>query len=215
MLYKLGAKVIGASEQGNSIQGCLDKSILDEKPYYTDEQWEIVTKGFNEMGAYAKSKGMFFTVHHHMGTGVQTVEEIDKLMDMTDPDLVYLLFDSGHLTFAGIDPVPVLKKYINRVKHVHLKDVRMDVYYNQVVPNHMSFLDAVRAGVFTVPATAMSISSLFSISLPIMITRAGLLLRLSRILQRLIRLSMQLRQENILQKIQAFNKLNISNLQLN
>lgn len=46
------------------------------------------------MGAYAKSKGMFFTVHHHMGTGVQTVEEIDKLMDMTDPDLVYLLFDS-------------------------------------------------------------------------------------------------------------------------
>ena len=151
MLYKLGAKVIGASEQGNSIQGCLDKSILDEKPYYTDEQWEIVTKGFNEMGAYAKSKGMFFTVHHHMGTGVQTVEEIDKLMDMTDPDLVYLLFDSGHLTFAGIDPVPVLKKYINRVKHVHLKDVRMDVYNNQVVPNHMSFLDAVRAGVFTVP----------------------------------------------------------------
>ena len=128
-----------------------EETILDEKPYYTDEQWEIVTKGFNEMGAYAKSKGMFFTVHHHMGTGVQTVEEIDKLMDMTDPDLVYLLFDSGHLTFAGIDPVPVLKKYINRVKHVHLKDVRMDVYNNQVVPNHMSFLDAVRAGVFTVP----------------------------------------------------------------
>ena len=64
------------------------------------------------MGAYAKSKGMFFTVHHHMGTGVQTVEEIDKLMDMTDPDLVYLLFDSGHLTFAGIDPVPVLKYLI-------------------------------------------------------------------------------------------------------
>lgn len=91
----------------------------------------------------------------------------------------------------------------------------MDVYNNQVVPNHMSFLDAVRAGVFTVRATAMSISSLFLISLPIMITRAGLLLRLSRILQRLIRLSMQLRQENILQKIRAFNKLNISNLQLN
>ena len=103
------------------------------------------------MGAYAKSKGMYFTVHHHMGTGVQTVEEIDKLMEMTDPDLVYLLFDSGHLTFAGIDPVPVLKKYVNRVKHVHLKDVRLDVYNNQVVPNHMSFLDAVRAGVFTVP----------------------------------------------------------------
>ena len=50
MLCELGAKVVGASEQGNSIQGCLDKSILDEKPYYTDEQWEIVTKGFKRNG---------------------------------------------------------------------------------------------------------------------------------------------------------------------
>lgn len=109
-LHFLGAKVIGASEQGNSIQGDLTKSILEEKPCYTEEQWEIVTKGFNEMGEYARSKGMFFTVHHHMGTGVQTAEEIDKLMELTDSELVYLLFDSGHLTFAGIDPVPVLKK---------------------------------------------------------------------------------------------------------
>ena len=92
-LYDLGAKVIGASEQGNSIQGDLTKSILDEKPYYTEEQWQTVAKGFNEMGAYARSKGMYFTVHHHMGTGVQTVEEIDKLMELTDPELVYLLFD--------------------------------------------------------------------------------------------------------------------------
>ena len=150
-LYDLGAKVIGASEQGNSIQGDLTKSILDEKPYYTEEQWQTVAKGFNEMGAYARSKGMYFTVHHHMGTGVQTVEEIDKLMELTDPELVYLLFDSGHLTFAGIDPVPVLEKYINRIKHIHLKDVRLGVYNNEVVPKHMSFLDAVREGVFTVP----------------------------------------------------------------
>lgn len=150
-LYDLGAKVIGASEQGNSIQGDLTKSILDEKPYYTEEQWQTVVKGFNEMGAYARSKGMYFTVHHHMGTGVQTVEEIDKLMELTDPELVYLLFDSGHLTFAGIDPVPVLEKYIDRIKHIHLKDVRLGVYNNEVVPKHMSFLDAVREGVFTVP----------------------------------------------------------------
>lgn len=150
-LYDLGAKVIGASEQGNSIQGDLTKSILDEKPYYTEEQWQTVAKGFNEMGAYARSKGMYFTVHHHMGTGVQTVEEIDKLMELTDPELVYLLFDSGHLTFAGIDPVPVLEKYIDRIKHIHLKDVRLGVYNNEVVPKHMSFLNAVREGVFTVP----------------------------------------------------------------
>ncbi|GAP41394.1 myo-inosose-2 dehydratase [Flexilinea flocculi] len=146
----LGAKVIGASEQGNSIQGKLDIPILKNKPVYTEEQWQLVSKGFNEMGALAREKGMFFTIHHHMGTGIQTSEEIDRIMEMTDPDLVFLLFDSGHLSFAGIDPVPVLKKYVHRVKHVHLKDMRKSIY-ETVKSQNMSFLDAVRAGVFTVP----------------------------------------------------------------
>jgi len=149
-LNYLGAKIIGASEQGNSIQGKIDVPILENKPIYTEEEWKIVTKGFNEMGELAREKGMFFTIHHHMGTGIQTEEEIDRIMEMTDPNLVYLLFDSGHLSFAGIDPVHILKKYIHRVKHVHLKDLRYNVYA-EVKAKRMSFLDAVRAGVFTVP----------------------------------------------------------------
>lgn len=149
-LYFLGARVIGVSEQGNSIQGRLDLPILKNKPVYSAEQWATVIKGFNEMGQIAKDMGMAFTCHHHMGTGVQTVEEIDYLMDNTDPNLVFLLFDTGHCTFAGIDYVPVLKKHINRIKHVHLKDLRLDVY-EDVKAKDMCFLDAVRAGVFTVP----------------------------------------------------------------
>ena len=149
-LYYLGARVIGVSEQGNSIQGRTDLPILKNKPVYSAEQWETVIKGFNEMGQIAKDMGMAFTCHHHMGTGVQTVEEIDYLMENTDPNLVFLLFDTGHLTFAGIDYVPVLKKHISRIRHVHLKDLRLDVY-EDVKAKDMSFLDAVRAGVFTVP----------------------------------------------------------------
>ena len=149
-LYALGARVIGASEQGNSIQG-KDVNIFGaDKPVYTDEQWKLVAKGFNEMGRLAKEKGMILTCHHHMGTGVQTAEEIDRFMAQTDPELVFLLFDSGHLTFAGIDPVPVLQKYIGRVKHVHLKDVRLRVRDN-AKREGSSFLGAVREGVFTVP----------------------------------------------------------------
>ena len=163
-LNYLGAKIIGASEQGNSIQGKLDVPILGpDKPVYTEEQWKTVCKGFNEMGALAREKGMYLTIHHHMGTGVQTVEEIDRLMDETDPELVYLLFDSGHLSFAGIDPVPVLKKYIKRVKHVHLKDLRLNVY-EEVKKQNMSFLDAVRAGVFTVPGDGdVDFTSIFEV----------------------------------------------------
>ncbi|MBR2892720.1 MAG: myo-inosose-2 dehydratase, partial [Clostridia bacterium] len=148
-LHALGAKVIGASEQGNSIQG-KDVSIFGEKPVYTDEQWELIAKGFNEMGRLAKEKGMYFTVHHHMGTGVQTEAEIDKLMEITDPDLVYLLFDTGHLSFSGEDVIGVLKKYVHRTKHVHLKSIRKDVI-SQAKEKGYSFLDSVRAGSFTVP----------------------------------------------------------------
>ena len=148
-LHALGAKVIGASEQGNSIQG-KDLSIFGAKPVYTDEQWALIAKGFNEMGRLAKEKGMYFTVHHHMGTGVQTEEEIDKLIELTDPDLVYLLFDTGHLSFSGEDVLGVLKKYVNRVKHVHLKSIRQSVIDEAKVKGY-SFLDCVRAGSFTVP----------------------------------------------------------------
>ena len=149
-LYALGAKVIGVSEQDNSIQGRQDVSILGQKAEYSESQWEVVAKGFEEMGVLAREAGMYLAVHHHMGTGVQTAADIDRLLLMTDPDLVHLLYDTGHLAFAGEDPVAVLRKHIGRIRHVHLKDLRGEVFQT-VGPSGMSFLEAVRAGVFTVP----------------------------------------------------------------
>ena len=93
---------------------------------------------------------MYLTFHHHMGTVVQTEEEIDRFMDSVDPNYVFLLFDSGHCTFAGIDPVKVLSKYIDRTRHIHLKDVRMEMA-KKSKEEHWSFLKGVRNGVFTVP----------------------------------------------------------------
>ena len=149
-LNALGAKVIGASEQGDSIQG-KDLNIFgSSKPVWTDDQWKKVVEGYNELGRLAKEAGMTLTLHHHMGTGVQTAEEIDRFMAGVDPEKVFLLFDSGHLTFAGIDPLPVLKKYVGRIRHVHLKDVRLPIR-DQAQKEGWSFLTAVRNGVFTVP----------------------------------------------------------------
>lgn len=149
-LHALGARVIGASEQGDSIQG-RDVNIFGaSKPRWTDEQWALVARGYNELGVLAQEAGMTLTMHHHMGTGVQTAEEIDRFMDLVDPEKVFLLFDSGHLTFAGIDPLPILKKYIGRIRHIHLKDVRLAVR-EQAEREGWSFLTAVRHGVFTVP----------------------------------------------------------------
>ncbi|MEI8093082.1 MAG: myo-inosose-2 dehydratase [Spirochaetales bacterium] len=149
-LHAVGARVIGASEQGHSIQGQIETPILGRKPVFTDDEWKRLADGLDELGSLAADKGMILTYHHHMGTGVQTVEEIDRLMSSTDASKLSLLFDSGHLTFAGIDPAEVLRKYIHRVRHVHLKDVRTDVL-KRVKKENWSFLRAVREGVFTVP----------------------------------------------------------------
>lgn len=93
---------------------------------------------------------MYMTYHHHMGTVVQTEEEIARFMESTDPNYVFLLFDSGHCSFADIDPAKILGTYIDRVKHVHLKDLRKEVV-KQSRENHWSFLKGIREGTFTVP----------------------------------------------------------------
>jgi inosose dehydratase len=93
---------------------------------------------------------MQLTYHHHMGTGVQTTEEIDRFMEMTDPELVGLLYDTGHLVFSGEDHLAILKKYVKRIKHVHLKNVRFNML-EKAKREKWSFLQAVRNGAFTVP----------------------------------------------------------------
>lgn len=148
-LKEMGAKVVGVSEQGHSIQGT-DLSIFDDKYVMNDEEWKMLCTGLNKLGKVAKDMGITLTFHHHMGTVVQTEAEIDRLMENTDPELFNLLFDSGHLAYCGEDYMSVLKKYIKRIKHVHLKDIRPDVIADVKV-NKESFLQGVRKGTFTVP----------------------------------------------------------------
>lgn len=148
-LKYLGAEVIGVSEQSYSIQG-KDQPIFEGKHVMDDREWSLFCDGMNRLGKLAREKGMKLTFHHHMGTVVQDEKEIDRFMEQTDRNLVYLLFDSGHLSFAGIDPVKVLKKYIGRVGHVHLKDLRNNIV-SETKARRFSFLEGIRHGTFTVP----------------------------------------------------------------
>ena len=148
-LKEMGAKVVGISEQGHSIQGT-DLSIFDDKYVINDEEWDMLCTGINKLGKVAKDMGIALCFHHHMGTVVQTAAEIDRLMENTDPELFNLLFDSGHLAYCGEDYMYILKKYVNRIKHVHLKDIRPDVIAD-VKAKGESFLQGVRKGTFTVP----------------------------------------------------------------
>ena len=103
-----------------------------------------------EIGRIAVDGGMRIAYHPHVGTGVMTFEDVDRLMTDTDPDLVTLLYDTGHLHYAGVDPQAIVDKYARRIIHCHLKDIRQDVL-DESLRLGRSFLDSVVAGVFTVP----------------------------------------------------------------
>lgn len=152
-LHAMGAKVIVISEQGHSIQG-QNLPIFDAKPVFTEDEWQLLTSGLETLGDIAAEKKMEIVYHHHMGTGVQTTEEIDRLMAETNPEKVSLLFDTGHLVFSGEDPMAIYEKHQNRIKHIHFKDIREEVA-RQVVETKISFLEAVKLGVFTVSGDGM------------------------------------------------------------
>lgn len=165
-LETMGAKVIGGGETGNSCQGQMTVPVFEGKgKLNTREEWGSFTFGLNELGKIARDRGLKLAFHHHMGTCIQTVEETDRLLNETDPEYVFLNYDCGHFYFAGEDPVAALQKYIGRTAHIHLKDVRQNILQS-VHDDRLSFLTAVKKGVFTVPGDpegCIDFPSLFSI----------------------------------------------------
>lgn len=153
-LHAMDAKVIVVAEQGHSIQGIMTApSFSNPSASFCHSSSEKI--GFSlKTGDLAHEKGMEIVYHHHMGTGVQTTEEIDRLMKMTDPTKVKLLFDTGHLVFSGEDPIAIYQRYQDRIKHIHFKDIRQQMA-EEVRTEEDSFLKAVKKGVFTVPGDGM------------------------------------------------------------
>ena len=150
-LAAVGANRINVSEQSYSIQGQMDVPVLRDRKYVMNEgEWTRLCEGLDRLGALAVSRGFRLCYHHHMGTVVQTAAETEYLMEHTMPGRVWLCYDTGHFTFAGEDPMAVLKKYADRVGHVHLKDMRLPVV-KQARDEGWSFLQAVRNGAFTGP----------------------------------------------------------------
>jgi inosose dehydratase len=137
------------SEFGQAVNP-LPVAVFPDHPIFDDRQWDALTRGLEHLGGIANSEGMRLCYHPHMGTGVMTRADIDRLMSSTDPNLVHLLLDTAHIAFAGDDPLAVAQDYGDRIKHVHLKSVRADVV-DKVRAENLSFQDAIEAGVFTVP----------------------------------------------------------------
>jgi inosose dehydratase len=117
-------------------------------PELTPDQWSALGKGLQELSEIAEQHGIAVGYHPHMQTVVQTAEQLAMLADAA-PDLHFTI-DTGHLRFAGADPVAVLETYVDRTVHLHVKDVR-DHIADVARAGSMSFEFAVVEGAFTVP----------------------------------------------------------------
>jgi inosose dehydratase len=146
------AEVVVYGEVAGSVQGRIDTPVSQRPRFADDAAWLAYAGRLNEFGAHLKSRyGITLAYHHHMGAYVESPSDIDKLMALTDPARVGLLFDTGHAYFGGAaDPNALLKKHAARVVHVHCKDVR-PALIAKARNDGWSFLNGVLAGTFTVP----------------------------------------------------------------
>jgi inosose dehydratase len=148
LLKDMGTNVFIVAECTRTIHG--DKSKpLSTRPKMTEAEWKRFTERLTKLADLLRQEGFQLVYHHHMGTVVQTEEEIDRLMKETG-EAVHLLLDTGHATWGGADPAALARRYRKRISHVHCKDVRAAVRKESEAKD-WSFLDSVIAGVYTVP----------------------------------------------------------------
>ncbi len=148
LLKAMGSRVIIVCETSNAIHGN-DDVALTSRPVLSDADWAAFGAGVEALAAFAAEQGIALVYHHHMGTIVESEEEIDRLMANTGP-AAKLLLDTGHCWFGGGNPERVAKKHMGRVGHIHAKNVRGAIA-KEVREQGLSFLEGVRRGVFTVP----------------------------------------------------------------
>ena len=148
-LFKaVNAPCIVYGETAGTVQG--DRNApLSTKRRLSEDELRTYGRKLTEFAEWCADQGMPISYHHHMAAPIETEEELDLLMKHSGKNLP-LLFDAGHMAFAGGDVIRVIDKHHERITHVHTKDVRMDII-NGLDRNRDSFLDAVIKGAFTVP----------------------------------------------------------------
>ena len=147
-----GVKVVVYGEVAGSVQGQIDTPVSQRPRFADDAAWRAYAQRLDAFGAHLMATyGLKLAYHHHMGAYVESPDDVDRLMALTDPAKVGLLFDTGHAYFGGAaDPAAVLRRHVARVVHVHCKDVR-PALIEQSRNERWSFLKGVLAGTFTVP----------------------------------------------------------------
>jgi len=149
LLAGLGSSVMVFAETTKEIINHVGAPASARPKIESAAEWKRLGQRFTAVADHLQAKGVRMAVHHHMGTVIQTAEDVDRLMENTGP-AVGLLLDTGHMTFAGGDPLAVAKRHADRIVHVHCKDIRRYALA-ACQGRDVSFSQAVLEGLFTAP----------------------------------------------------------------
>ncbi|MCP3443516.1 myo-inosose-2 dehydratase [Bradyrhizobium sp. CCGUVB14] len=157
LLKAMGSTVLVFAETSNAIHGDRSKP-LSQRPVMKAGDWAEFGRRMTDVAERTLAEGVRLVYHHHIGTIVESADDIDAFMAATG-DAAHLLLDTGHATWGGADPAALARRYRTRISHVHAKDVRRAVM-EQARREDWSFLDAVlgqgsELGVYTVPGDGM------------------------------------------------------------
>ncbi len=149
LLEYMDSSVFILAETSNAVHCDRYGSRLDTHPVLPAADWKRFGERLDTVARFINDRGLRFAYHHHLGTVVETKDELERFFDATG-DHVGLVLDTGHALFGGIEPVDVIKARPERVAHVHCKDVRT-AKYDEFRASGTSFLNGVVGGMFTAP----------------------------------------------------------------
>jgi inosose dehydratase len=148
LLKDMGSKLVVYADTSRGRHGAIWGPI-SQRPKLSADEWPVYGKKLTALAEKMADFGVRMAFHHHMGTIIETDEEVGLMMKHTG-QAVGLLYDTGHSSFSGGDPLALIKKHVKRVVHVHCKDPRKAIL-EKARAEDMSFMGAVMEGIFTVP----------------------------------------------------------------
>jgi inosose dehydratase len=148
LLRDMGSKHVVYADTSRGRHGAIWGPI-SQRPKLQAEEWPVYGRKLTSLAEKFADFGVRMAFHHHMGTIIETDEEVGLMMKHTG-EAVGLLYDTGHSIFSGGDPLALIKKHVKRIVHVHCKDARKPIL-EKARAEDMSFMGAVMEGIFTVP----------------------------------------------------------------
>jgi len=143
-----GAQVVLADANGKNEMRVDNAGRIKPEHGLSDDQWQAFAEGANLVARAVKDEtGLRTAFHHHCAGFVETPDETERFLEMTDPDLVGLCYDTGHYAYAGGDVLDGLRRFRERIQHVHFKDCHPAIAEEARV-NGWSYFDAVGNGLF-------------------------------------------------------------------